>query len=248
MPVTPERQDSAGLPWTGRELGSTSLENGTGENDFGGADPALQSALGHPRDEVALMRSLAAARLLVPVIAKPAEVEQANGGPVEKRTDMALITLKAPDGRRALPVFSGVDALAAWDPAARPVPVGAVRAAQAAVSERCEVMVVDVAGPRTVALRPSMVWALAQLQDWLPAHQDPFVARGIEQALSQEPAVLGHSLGAAREPGVLGVTLVLTPGLGPMQLQELTTRIGQRIATDGELRARIDGLAFTLTG
>ena len=33
---------------------------------------------------------------------------------------MAAVTLVAPDGQRALPVFTGTEALAAWDPAARP--------------------------------------------------------------------------------------------------------------------------------
>ena len=47
---------------------------------------------------------------------------------------MAAMTLLAADGHRALPVFTSIAALAAWDPAARPVPVTAARAAQAAVT------------------------------------------------------------------------------------------------------------------
>ena len=30
------------------------------------------------------------------------------------------------------------------------------------------------------------------------------------------------------------------------EVRELVTRLGERLATDGELRARIDGLAFRL--
>src|SRR5204863_2813758 len=80
----------------------------------------------------------------------------------DTRTDMAIITLVAPDGRRALPLFTSVEALAAWDPAARPVPVSAARAAQAALADGCQVAVVDLGSGRSTELRPSMLWALAQ--------------------------------------------------------------------------------------
>jgi hypothetical protein len=45
---------------------------------------------------------------------------------------------------------------------------------------------------------------------------------------------------------VLGVVLDLRPGLSPEQVRGIATRVGERLATDGELRARIDGLAFRL--
>ena len=111
------------------------------------------------------MTAVAAARLLVPIVAEPAEVDTTGDLAVEKQTDMAAVTLVAPDGTRALPVFTSMAAIAAWDDPARPVPVTAARAGQAAVSERCDVIVVDVASQHAVALRPSMVWALAQQRE-----------------------------------------------------------------------------------
>ncbi len=167
-----------------------------------------------PADERSLMRAVAAARLLVPIVAEPAEVDESGPLAVEKQTDMAAVTLVAPDGARALPVFSSMAALAAWDPSARPVPVTAARAAQAAVSERCDVMVLDVAGPRTVALRPSMVWALAQQREWVPAHEDETVCRALELAVRDQDGVLAHDVGpGAAGEGVLQVSLTLGPGL-----------------------------------
>ena len=65
---------------------------------------------------------------------------------------------------------------------ARPIPVSAMRAAQAAITENCDVIVVDVAGPDTFVLRPSMVWALAQGREWPPGHEDPFVAESVGRA------------------------------------------------------------------
>lgn len=234
--------DSAGIPFGGRELTGTGFDG-----DTGSADPALAAALQHPGDEAALVSAVAAARLLVPVVAEPAEVDDSGALAVEKQTDMAAVTLVAPDGTRALPVFTSMASLAAWDAAARPVPVTAARAAQAAVSERCDVMVVDVAGPSTVALRPSMVWALAQQRDWVPAHEDDVVARAVAAAVREQPDVLAHELSAG-DPGqgVLRVSLELSPGLTAEQVQAVATAVGERLATDGEVRARIDGLAFSI--
>jgi len=234
--------DSAGIPFGGRALSGTGFDH-----DAGAADPALAATLADPDDERALMQAVAAARLLVPVVAEPADVDRSGDLAVEKQTDMAAVTLVAPDGVRALPVFSSLATLAAWDPAARPVPVTAARAAQAAVSERCDVLVVDVAGPATVALRPSMVWALAQQRDWVPAHEDEVVARAVAAAVRDRDEVLGHELGAGeRGGGVLRVQLELRPGLSAEQVQEVATAVGERLATDGETRARIDGLAFSV--
>jgi hypothetical protein len=235
--------DSAGVPFGGRELSGTGFDG-----DTGAADPALVAAMADPGDERGLMAAVAAARLLVPIVAEPVSTDASGEHVVEKQTDMAAVTLVAPDGTRALPVFSSMEAIAAWDPQARPVPVTAARAAQAAVSERCEVMVVDVAGERSLALRPSMVWALAQQREWLPAHEDDTVARAVADAVHDQLVVVGHRLDAgAPGEGVLRVHLTLVPGLDADRVQAVATAIGERLATDGEIRARIDGLAFSIS-
>ena len=235
--------DSAEVPWSGRELSASGFQG-----DAGAADPVLRSALATPGDDLALMRAVEASRFVVPVVAEPTEVDTSGEHPVDAGVDMAAVTLVAPDGQRALPVFTGTDALATWDPTARPVPVSPARAGQAAVSEGCDVIVVDVAGPATRVLRPSMVWALAQQRPWEPPHTDPFVERSVAAALRDEDDVTAHELeeGNPRGEGVLGVVLDLRPGLAPEQVREVATRVGERLATDGELRARIDGLAFRL--
>jgi SseB protein N-terminal domain len=234
--------DSAGTPFDGRALTGTGFDT-----DAGAADPALTRALTDPADERSLMAAVAAARLLVPVVAEPAQVDDSGALAVEKQTDMAAVTLVAPDGTRALPVFTSLQALTDWDAQARPVPVTAARAAQAAVFERCDVMVIDVAGPQVVALRPSMVWALAQQRDWRPAHDDEVVGRAVAAAVRGEPAVLGHTLGPGEAGhGVLRVVLELAPGLAAPEVERIATAIGERLATDGEIRARVDGLAFAI--
>jgi len=235
--------DSADVPWAGRDLSPSGFET-----DTGAADPALLAAVATRGDDVALMRAVEASRFVVPIVADLTEADTSGEHTVDKAVDMAAVTLLSPDGQRALPVFSGTAALAAWDPTARPVPVTPARAGQAAVAEGCDVIVVDVAGPATRVLRPSMVWALAQHRPWEPPHTDPFVARSVAAAVRDEDDVTASELEEGNPPGegVLGVVLDLRPGLSPEQVRGIATRVGERLATDGELRARIDGLAFRL--
>jgi hypothetical protein len=108
-------------------------------------------------------------------------------------------------------------------------------------------MLLDLGSGHEYVLRPSMVWALAQHRQWLPAHTDPFVAQALSRATAEEADVIdcvgeGDPAGA----GILRVVLRLRPGLDSAQVQALATRVGEQIATDGEARARIDGLAFTI--
>ncbi|MEO7421312.1 MAG: SseB family protein [Ornithinibacter sp.] len=239
----PPARDSARVPWAGRDLSPSGFES-----DTGAASEALLDALVRGADDATMMRAVEASRLLVPIVAEPTVVDTTGEHTVEKQVDMAAVTLVAPDGQRALPVFSSTDSLAAWDLDARPVPVTPARAAQAAVSEGCDVMVLDVASPSTRVLRPSMVWALAQGRPWQRAHEDAFVEHSVADALAAEDDVCAFHLeeGTPLGQGVLGVVLDLRAGLAPPQVRAMATRVGERLATDGELRARIDGLAFRI--
>ena len=116
------------------------------------------------------------------------------------------------------------------------------------MSEGCDVIVVDVAGPATRVLRASMVWALAQQRPWEPAHTDPFVPAASPPPSARRRTSRHPRLEEGNPPGegVLGVVLDLRAGLAPEQVRAVATRVGERLATDGELRARIDGLAFRI--
>lgn len=239
----PHTHDTAGRLFAGRSLDPTGFEH-----DDGTADEALVIARADPSDERGWMAAVVRTRFLVPVLAVPGEVEEVDGRLVEKTSDMAMVTLTAPDGQRALPVFTGTAALHEWDETARPIPVEASRAAQAAITEQCDVIVVDLAGPDSFVLRPSMVWALAQEREWVPAHEDPFIAESVARALAVEDLVVDHDLlsGEPAGRGVLGIRLVLPTGLRAEDIQALATRVGERLATDGEFRARVDGVSFVL--
>lgn len=239
--------DSAGVPWEGREL-----PTGGFEGDPGTADPGLMRAL-TTGGETDVLRALAKARLIVPVSAVASELGEGvagvEGSVSDKEADMAVALLEHPDGRTALPVFSSMEALAAFSSSMRPVPVEASKAAQAAVGERADLMVLDCASEQAFEVRASMVWALAQQREWLPSHEDPFVEASIARVCSTHDEVTDHvlSAGAPDGQGVLQVELTLVPGLRQEGVQQLVTTIAEELATDGELRARVDGLSFAVT-
>src|SRR4051794_3693070 len=123
--------DSAGQAWEGKSIPSHGFSGDTGAAD---ADLVAALAAAHqaPDDhtETALMEHAAQARWLVPVVAVASEVDESGPHAVDTRSDMAAVTLTSADGSRALPMFSSLESLAAWDPSAWPVPVRAAAAAQ----------------------------------------------------------------------------------------------------------------------
>ena len=85
--------------------------------DDGAPDAGLVAALARfatdPAHRPDVLAALHAARVLAPVVATPDEVATGAAGlRVDKTSDIAVSLLEGNDGRRALPVFSGVASLA----------------------------------------------------------------------------------------------------------------------------------------
>ncbi len=121
-------------------------------DDDGAADSALEAALAaydaDPAREPEVLLALADARVLVPVVAALGESETGPDGLVrDKSADLATVLMRGADGRLALLAFTGLAAMARWDPDARPVPVPARTAALAALQDGAEALLIDVAGP-----------------------------------------------------------------------------------------------------
>ncbi|AIY03910.1 MULTISPECIES: SseB family protein [Arthrobacter] len=232
--------DSAGQAWAGRDLPAQEMYHNFDADD-GAMDSAFAAAVAELAagngTEAAVVASLAHARVFIPIVAQLAEQTVGENGLVsDKESDMALVTLQGPDGRRALPAFSHADALTRWHPEARPVAVYAARAALSAVAEEAQLMVVDPGSQRPFVLRRPALWALAQQNDWLPSYADPAVAEVLERSVDDlgHPAVVAISASAGQgiqshwdtdtEPSgrlvsgggtgpELCVTLTLLPGL-----------------------------------
>ena len=135
--------------------------------DHGEPGAALAAALAAYVDgsgsQVGALAAVQESRLLVPVVAVLGEVEVDERGLAhDKTSDMATVLLQGADGRMALLAFSGMPALQAWDPEARPVPVTARTAAQAALQDGAAAIVVDVAGPATFVVEGQDLEGLAQ--------------------------------------------------------------------------------------
>jgi len=104
-----------------------------------------------------MLRALAESRLLVAVLAVADEVD-ANGA--DKSSHMAVVSMINSAGEKGLLAFTGLDSMAAWNPDARPVPVPARAAAEAALADGARALVIDVAGPARVVLPAEVLPAL----------------------------------------------------------------------------------------
>ena len=135
--------------------------------DDGSADPAVSRVLAAWSAGAAtradVIATLQRARLLVPVVAVLGEVEyDAAGLAHDKTSDKATVLLQGADGRMALLAFTGSAALTAWDPEARPVPTATPLAAQAALQDGAEALLVDLAGPVRFVIEGEDLRGLAQ--------------------------------------------------------------------------------------
>lgn len=136
--------------------------------DDGQATPAVTAALAsYAADPDGLhhqtLATLQDARLLVPVLAVLGEVEYDDSGlGHDKTSDMAAVLMRGRDGRLALLAFTGIEPLQRWDSEARPVPVTARQAAEAAVADQAEALVLDVAGPVLLVVQGQDLRSLAE--------------------------------------------------------------------------------------
>jgi len=239
--------DSAGQPWAGRSLAGDDGKIHNFEDDDGSADAgylaAVGALLGGNGDEAAVVASLATARIFIPIIAQLAGTESMGGLEADKQADMAMVTLKAADGRTAMPAFTSAKALADWHPEARPVAVYAARAALSAVAEGAELLVLDPGSDLTWVVRRPAVWALAKQREWIPSYADEALAAEITATAAGFPAVRNVVLlpgsgvpavtgtGASMPGGGAGpelqVVLYLEDGLDAAAVQDLLAGLQQ---------------------
>ena len=134
--------------------------------DDGSADPTLAAALAafaaDPGRHLEVFLALQKARLLVPMLAVPDEVEVDDAGRTrEKTSDMATVLITGRDGRQALLGFTSMETLAAWRADARPVPVAAPLVARSALEGGAAALLVDVAGPTMYVVERDLLEGLA---------------------------------------------------------------------------------------
>lgn len=130
--------------------GGRSLAGPAFPTDDGSADPVLRGLLAGGCDsEERMLQALFSSRLLVAVMAVADEVAEDGS---DKSSHMAVVSMVNGAGEKGLLAFTGLDSMAAWNPDARPVPVPARAAAEAALADGAQALVVDVAGPARVVI------------------------------------------------------------------------------------------------
>jgi len=239
-----DAHDSAGQPWAGR-----SFQPNARAGDDGTADPALLAALAAFRagesGQGAVVEALRGVRLLVPLLAEAGEVGLTpEGRVVDKTQELSLVTVRTPTGRTAIPAFTSVAAMQAWNALARPVPVEAERVALAAGAEGSAV-ILDATTPDEFGLQRAALAALATGAEWLPPWLDEavlgvFAAALVEPELGALDVLPGDPEARLTGPEVT-VRLAVRPGLDRAGLDGLLARIQQHWSAGAEtIAARLE--------
>lgn len=212
--------DTAGQPWAGRTFEHSRPAD---PSDDGRADPRLAEVLRRweaaEAEESEVVTALSGARVFVAARAEhsPEHGSAPDAHEGDKAADMALCSLTAPDGRRALPVFTSAEAVTAWAADARPIPFEARRVALSCVQDGAQLMVLDPGtSPGFVVRRPA-VWAVAQGEAWAPSYASPLIRDALAAAAQSFEEVA--ALVPARGPRADGATAeglrLRGGGLGP---------------------------------
>jgi hypothetical protein len=131
--------------------------------DDGRPDPRLRVRLAESEGQLGYLRAVVAlggARLLLPIVASGDE--SMDGPDPDRHAEMAAVTLDHPEMGRALVAFSGVDALQAWNAAARPVPCTLDDLAATVTEAGATLLVIDPAGPHPFTVLDDLVAELAR--------------------------------------------------------------------------------------
>jgi hypothetical protein len=195
-----------------------------------------------------------------PAPARPGPLPQTGSGPRpvsgpqpasalrgEKVSEMALPTLIGDDGRTAVLAFTGLAALLAWRPDARPVPVPAGQVWRAATGT-ADAVVIDVAGPVPLAVDGARLATLAAGRPVPLPDQDPDVLALVAAAVADEPVIAGFGLRAGEDGTDLTVELTLAAGHQPggAAAQEAARKAAARIMAAGGDRLR-RGIAVAIS-
>lgn len=243
--------DSAGVPWAGRSFES----NGYADDD-GSANPELITALAEfAQGQLAIdqvIDRIRQSRLLVPLVANLDESEVgAHGQVVDKSADLAIVTVKGPDGQTAMPVFSSVAAMQHWNSEARPVPSEPVKVALAAASELTNRIVLDPGSDTEFVIRRPAIAAIAQSIDWKSPEEIPAVHEAFSKSIEGENDVFAFAL-MQGDPlsrlmaAELVVLLRVREGLDRAQIDEMLERVTLRWSESLVLAQLVDSMAIKL--
>jgi len=208
--------DSAGTTWEGRDLTGPGIEGSANplhafDTDDGLEDEAwtkvsqeLIDGTANEKDVFKVLENIRVFAAVVPTVAKSSTQtrvdDQGNEYSIEtdKEADVALVSLKAADGRGALPVFTSIPKLTDWHKEARPVAVWMPRACLSAVDEGNDLVVIDPGAHPTYVVRRPEVYALAQQQQWTPSYEDVQIAQELSALTDLVPGLAQLAMAPGR--------------------------------------------------
>lgn len=222
--------------------------------DDGARPPAFTAAkaVEPPERTPAVVRALRGGRVLVPVLPHAHPGRTTAGGvqdhvksfgadpEAEACEQAATVTVDVADGRAAMPAFSSLAALLAWNPEARPVPVFGEQAARAAATVSDGLMLLDPGDEPVLIPRPA-VRALAVGAEWVPSWAD----EGLGPVAAAALAGIEELVGVRIEPGrttEIRVVVAIRRGLDADRLRDVLTRTAAALSEDATLRERVDSM------
>lgn len=260
--------DTGGQPWAGRNLGEGTSHTHQFPDDTGAADERLQEMLDAfgrgAASEADVVAALRGTRVFAAVVAQLSQAHMTDEGLVsDKESDMALVSVQAPDGRKALPVFTTTEGLTSWHGQARPVAADIRKTALSAVEDENQMLVLNPGADITFVVRRPALWALAKDKPWVPSYLDAQVAEELSALAADIPHIVqvqasrGEGVNAAHRRGTvldggaagpeLKITLVLAPGLDRGSLNEVVGAYQQKLATSSVVSEKVDSIQMALT-
>lgn len=259
--------DTGGQPWEGRNLGEGTSHTHAFPADDGTTPAGLAEALDRfargEAPEESVVDALAGVRLFAPVMAELSQSHVSDDGLVsDKESDMALVSIEAPDGRKALPVFSNVEALTSWHDEARPVAADSRKIALSAVEDENQMLVLNPGSDLTFVVRRPALWAIAKGNRWRPAYSDPDVLGALQECGSVDANIASVNMAPGRGVGCrdaagnllpgggpgpeLSIELAIRPGLDHRELDDVVQGFQHRFSAHELLAERVDSADIRL--
>lgn len=228
--------------------------------DVGEADPRLLLAMraftSGECPGTAVLGALSQGRLLVPVMPvtrpRPSSEQdfRSDTAPIHsgEHTEMVTVFVEDPSGVRSLLAFTDARSMANWRRDARPVPVATRSAAESALTEGAQALLVNVAGPDRFVVAGDELRSLAFADDpGQPLHLDAAILAAVDTVVGQAKQVRRADL--VPGPAGLQLMLCLAPGMPAERYRALMSWLGEQLADSDVLRSRLAaGLHIVVQG